>query len=215
MSDNQSKEQLAKRVADLEAEVHELEKDLIHDSLTGLKTRAFFEEEAKLYLSSIWNTGAAKRKEWFGFKNISFLFLDIDYFKNVNDKYGHDVGDIVLKKVGDAVVRSLRGGDAAARWGGEEMVVELLGANEDDAFNTAIRINELVKSLTFSEAPDLHVTISIGTATAMEGLTFEALIQQADEALYKAKQTGRNKVVRYSELSNFDAPLVQTLERDL
>ncbi len=197
---DQSKEELAKRVGELEAEVHELEKDLIHDSLTGLKTRAFFGEEVKFYLDSIWDKGVSKRKEWFGFKNISFIFLDIDHFKSINDKYGHDVGDIVLKKVAEAVGRSLRGGDTASRWGGEEIVVALLGANEEDAFHTALRINELVKSLTFSEAPELKVTISIGIATAVEGLTLENLIKQADQALYKAKDSGRNTVVKYSEI---------------
>ena len=200
MHNDPSTEDLQRRVQELEAQVVTLEKDLIHDTLTGLKTRAFFEEEANLYLSSIRTLHGSKRKEWFGFKNISFLYLDIDHFKQVNDTYGHAVGDIVLKKVSDAVSRSLRGGDTAARWGGEELVVALLGANEEDAFHTALRINELVKSLKFPEAPDLKVTISIGIATADEASPLGVLIKQADEALYKAKDSGRNTVVRYTEL---------------
>jgi diguanylate cyclase (GGDEF)-like protein len=193
---------LQKRVLELEKQVHELEKDLIHDSLTGLKTRNFFQEEAKFYLDSIWDKGVSKRKEWFGFKNISFLFLDVDHFKSINDKYGHDVGDVVLKRVAECVDRSLRRGDTASRWGGEEIVVALLGANEEDAFHTALRINELVKNLTFSEAPELKVTISIGISTAKEGLTLENIIKQADQALYKAKESGRNTVVKYSEMTD-------------
>lgn len=200
MPDEIKKKDLIKRVTELEAEVHSLQKDSIHDVLTGLKTRAFFEEEAKFYLDSIWEKNASKRKEWFGFKNMSFLFLDIDHFKQVNDKYGHDVGDAVLKCVADCVTRSLRGGDTAARWGGEEMVVALLGANEEDAFHTALRINELVKNMKCPQAPDLKVTISIGIATAEEGVSLESLIKRADESMYQAKENGRNTVVRYSEL---------------
>ena len=162
MNTEHTKEELAKRVTELEAEVRSLQKNSIYDVLTGLKTRAFFEEEAKFYIDSIWDTKASKRKEWFGIKNMSFLFLDIDHFKQVNDTYGHDIGDIVLKKVAECISRSLRGGDTAARWGGEEMVVALLGANEEDAFHTSLRINELVKLLRFEEAPELKVTISIG-----------------------------------------------------
>lgn len=196
----QEKEILQKRVEELESHVLVLEKDLIHDALTGLKTRAFFEEEANLYLDSIRNIHGSKRKEWFGFKNISFLYLDIDHFKQVNDTYGHHIGDVVLKKVAGAVARSLRGGDTAARFGGEEMVVALLGANEEDAFHTALRINELVKGLRFEEAPDLRVTISIGLVTADESSSLEKLLSYADKALYLAKENGRNMVVRHSEL---------------
>jgi two-component system cell cycle response regulator len=195
-------EELKKRVEELESHVRVLEKDLIHDALTGLKTRAFFEEEVNLYLDSIRNIHGSKRKEWFGFKNMSFLFLDIDHFKTVNDTYGHDIGDVVLKRVAEAVNRSLRGGDTAARWGGEEMVVALLGANEEDAFHTALRINELVKSLKFPEAPELKVTISIGIATADESASLEELVKRADKALYLAKENGRNMVIRYSEIEN-------------
>src|SRR3989338_7900063 len=116
-----------KRIAELEIQVHELEMDLIHDSLTKLKTRAFFEEELGAYLATLTGNEQGKRKEWFGFKNISFIFFDIDHFKSVNDTYGHDVGDMVLHKVAEIIQTSLRTGDTAARWGGEEMVVSLLG----------------------------------------------------------------------------------------
>ena len=194
------KDNLIERVAELEAQVHELEKDLIHDSLTGLKTRAFFEEEAKTYLASIRDVDGPKRKEWFGFKHMSFLFLDIDHFKAVNDTYGHGVGDAVLRKVAEAVARSLRTGDTAARWGGEEMVVALLGAGEEDGFHTGLRINELVKSLRFPDTPELRVTISSGVASAEDNVTFEDMIRRADKALYHAKESGRNTVVRFSDL---------------
>jgi diguanylate cyclase (GGDEF)-like protein len=202
MNDDVKKEDLVKQVSELEREIHELEKNLIHDPLTGLKTRAFLEDEAKTYLESIRSAGKHNRKEWFGFKNISFLFFDIDYFKKINDTFGHDTGDIVLKKVTETIAGSLRGGDTAARWGGEEIVVSLLGANEADAYDTALRIKERVEGLSFQENPDLKVTISCGVATAEEGISLEKLLKRADDALYEAKKSGRNKVIRYSELKN-------------
>jgi diguanylate cyclase len=193
---------LQARIVQLEEQVLNLEKDLIHDSLTGLKTRAFFEEEAQIYFESISNTHSTRRKEWFGFTHISFLFFDIDHFKKINDTYGHAVGDVVLKKVASTINIVLRQGDTAARWGGEEIVASLLGANEDDAYSTALRILASIQNLRFEEAPDLTVTISCGVATAKEEVSFEDLIKRADMALYHAKESGRNSVVRYSEIAD-------------
>ena len=200
MDDTNNKEILQQRIEQLEAQVHELEKDLIHDGLTGLKTRAFFEDEAGTFLDAIANVNAGKRREWFGFKNLSILFFDIDFFKKINDTYGHDIGDIVLKEVAHTIADSLRGGDTTARWGGEEMVAVLLGANEVDAKKKAEEIRQLVANLSFNEAPDLSVSISIGVATALPGIKLDELIKRADMALYRAKETGRNKVVVYSEI---------------
>src|SRR3989338_5902111 len=121
------------RIAELETKVLSLERDLIHDPLTGLKTRAFFEEEVGIYLTSVASNEEGKRKEWFGFRNISIIFFDIDHFKDVNDTYGHAVGDYVLQEVAWTIQESLRAGDTLARWGGEEMIASLLGASEKDA----------------------------------------------------------------------------------
>jgi diguanylate cyclase (GGDEF)-like protein len=202
MDDTNNEKTLLSRISELEEQVLSLEKDLIHDSLTGLKTRAFFEEEAQIYFESISNTHSVRRKEWFGFTRISFLFFDIDKFKKINDTYGHAIGDIVLKKVAATINIVLRQGDTAARWGGEEILVSLLGANEDDAHSTALRILDSIQTLRFEEAPDLAVTISCGIATTDEGVPFEELIKRADKALYHAKESGRNTVIRYSELIN-------------
>lgn len=200
MSDLQDKEELLKRIAELESQVHDLEKDLIHDNLTQLKTRAFFEEEANVYLDAIGAVNEGKRKEWFGFKNLSLLFFDIDYFKKINDTYGHQVGDVVLRDVASCIAESLREGDTASRWGGEEMVVSLLGANEKDALNKAEEIRKSISNLTFDSAPDLSVSVSIGVASAEKGVSLEDLIKRADKALYRAKESGRNMVVAFSQL---------------
>lgn len=190
---------LEDRVAELEAQIHDLEKDLIHDSLTGLKTRAFFQEETTVYLHAVANLEAGKRREWFGFKNMSFIFFDIDHFKKVNDTYGHAAGDEVLREVALLINRSVREGDTVARWGGEEIVACLLGANEQDARDKAQSIRKSVERLTFTNDV-LNVTLSAGVAANWKGATYDELIKKADEALYKAKETGRNKVVSFSEI---------------
>jgi diguanylate cyclase (GGDEF)-like protein len=194
------KNELLKKVADLEAQVMNLEKDLIHDHLTGLKTRLFLTEESNVYLSAISNVTTTKRKEWFGLKNISFLFIDIDYFKKINDTYGHAVGDTVLKKVSEVIIKNVREGDTVARWGGEEIVVMLLGANEVDAKLKAEEIRKKIEKLRFELNVNLKVTASIGVASAFGGMLCDELVGRADKALYKAKELGRNRVVSYSEL---------------
>jgi diguanylate cyclase (GGDEF)-like protein len=200
MNDEQDKKILTARINELESQVIDLEKDLIHDALTGLKTRAFFEEESKVYLHMVHNVNAGKRKRWFGFKNISFLFFDIDHFKKVNDTYGHDVGDVVLKKVAETIHQNLRVGDTVARWGGEEMVASLLGADINDAEVKAEDIRKKIEDLHFDEAKNLKVTISIGVVSSEDASGFEELMKKADEALYKSKQTGRNKVTVCSKV---------------
>lgn len=194
-----TKEDLQKKIAELEAEVVRLEKDLIHDHLTGLKTRKFFEEEAEMYLDAVSRSEDSRRREWFGFRNVSVILFDTDYFKKVNDTYGHLVGDEVLKIVSEVVENSLREGDTACRWGGEEIAVLLLGANEKDAIAKANEIREEISKLKFS-VPELSITISAGVASSEKDINLLGLIERADQALYKAKETGRNKVVGYSEV---------------
>lgn len=201
---NQDKEKnggFEKRIVELETQVRDLERDLIHDKLTGLKTRAFFENEQNVYIEMITQNEQGKREEWFGFKNISIIFFDIDHFKKVNDTYGHDVGDLVLQKVAETIRTNLRTGDTLARWGGEEMIASLLGANEEDAMEKAEEIREKIAALNFLEVPDLRVTVSAGVASSEKEVTFPELTKRADIALYKAKETGRNMVMAYSEIS--------------
>ena len=186
-----------KRIVELETQIHDLEKDLIHDSLTGLKTRAFFEEELSIYLAIIEQNEQGKRREWFGFRNISIIFFDIDHFKNINDTYGHDIGDAVLRKVAETIQADLRTGDTISRWGGEEIVASLVGANEKDAVGKAEKIRQELESMSFPEAKDLKLTISAGVAASEKGMTLSELVKRADKALYDAKENGRNKVVAY------------------
>ncbi|KND48167.1 MAG: two-component system, cell cycle response regulator [Parcubacteria bacterium C7867-006] len=193
-------QKLKEQIAILEFKINELEKDLIHDSLTGLRTRDFFEEETAVYLSTILKVEEGKRKDWFGFRNLSVLFFDIDNFKIINDTYGHDVGDMVLEKVSGIIKQSIREGDTAARWGGEEIVVSLLGANEADAKSKADDIRARIENYVFELKPELRVTISAGVASYENGIDLHELIKNADKSLYKAKESGRNKVIAFSEI---------------
>lgn len=193
-------QKLKEQISSLETQVHELEKDLIHDNLTSLRTRAYFEEEARIYLSAIASLDEHKRKNWFGFKNLSILFFDIDHFKKVNDTYGHDIGDAVLRKVAQTIQKSVREGDTVARWGGEEMAAMLLGATESDAKEKAESIRKKISELTFEENADLKVTISIGIAPTQPNADLAEIMKNADLALYRAKHDGRNRVVAFSEL---------------
>ena len=196
MKDKELKEQIAL----LQKHIHDLQNDLIHDSLTGLKTRNFFEQNISTYLSTIPNVGTDKRRKLFSFKNLSFLFLDIDHFKNINDTYGHSAGDEVLRDISKVIAKNVREGDTVARWGGEEIVASLLGANESEAKEKAENIRREIEKITFHSIPDLKVTVSIGVSSNFEGSTYRDLLKNADLALYKAKKTGRNKVVAFSEL---------------
>lgn len=199
MLDDTQEKEVSKRVRELEWQVMQLSHDLIHDPLTGLKTRGYFEEQVGTYLS-MREKASTLRRENFGFKTFSIIFFDIDHFKKVNDTYGHDTGDLVLQKVAEVLRTSLRIGDTAARWGGEEMLASLLGAAEKDAAIKAEEIRKKVQALPFTHPSALKITISSGVATFEGDTDLKGLVKRADEALYKAKEAGRNKVVRYSEL---------------
>jgi diguanylate cyclase (GGDEF)-like protein len=201
MSEHIEKEnkELKARVEELEGEIHRLEGDLIHDHLTGLKTRKFFEEESGMYLDIISQVEDNRRKQWFGFRMMSVILFDVDFFKKVNDTYGHQAGDEVLKVVSLEIKKTLREGDTASRWGGEEMIVLLIGAGEEDAKKKAEEIRLAISELKFS-IPDLKVSISAGVASSEKGINLSELTKRADDALYQAKESGRNKVIAYSEV---------------
>lgn len=186
---------LEKRIRELEWQVTQLTHDLIHDPLTGLKTRLYFEEQIGSYTKLLLRGGEN------GLDNLSIIFFDIDRFKKVNDAHGHAAGDMVLQKVSDAIRSKLRGTDTVARWGGEEIVAALLNATEADAAIKAEEIRSEVERLIFPNLEDLKVTISAGVAQFGKG-EIKELVRCADQALYAAKNSGRNQVVQYSMLPN-------------
>lgn len=195
----ESEEALLERIAELEQTVRILKEDMIHDTLTGLKTRAFFEEEAGVRLNTVEHP-KTQRRQWFGSEHLSVILFDIDYFKKINDTYGHQAGDGVLKVICSSIAKCVRKADIVARWGGEEIIVALLGATEKVAVRKAESIRRGIERLRFNNLPDMQVTISGGIASDEPGVTLGELVRRADQALYRAKETGRNKIVAYSEL---------------
>jgi diguanylate cyclase (GGDEF)-like protein len=134
------------------------------------------------------------------------LMLDIDYFKEVNDTYGHLVGSETLEEVGEVIKRTLRAGDVGARFGGEEFAAFLLDADYQQGMVAAERVRSAIEAHDFSavrrgsqDPPRTHnITISVGVASFPEdGRDPIQLVELADTALYRAKRNGRNRVCPY------------------
>lgn len=124
---------------------------------------------------------------------LSLLMADIDHFKKFNDTYGHHVGDAVLRQVADLLRQTTRESDLVGRFGGEEMAIVLAGTDIDEACVTAERVRRAIDDaiLTY-EGQSLLVTVSVGAAQCLQNESAEGVIRRADEALYAAKQAGRN-----------------------
>lgn len=124
--------------------------------------------------------------------SLSFIMLDIDNFKKVNDEYGHAVGDKTLKEVADLVSKNIRGNDIFARWGGEEFILMLPVSNSTSASTIAERLRALIENHPFELIGNL--TVSIGVSELTECHSLIGTITQVDKALYESKLGGRNRV---------------------
>ena len=163
----------------------------VTDGLTGLYNRRHFEYNIEREFLR------AKR-----YKNdLSIAILDIDFFKNVNDTYGHQYGDYVLKEVANLMKESFRKTDMLYRYGGEELVIIMPETQLENAAIPADRLREKISNYGFIyNGVKINLTVSIGVATMNENFNNQKeIIETADRALYNAKQTGRNKVVIYNE----------------
>jgi len=163
-----------------------------HDGLTGL----FNHRMHYLRLKEEFARGARSGKP------ISLLLLDLDQFKQVNDRYGHLGGDQVLKTVSTLVVSTCRQMDLACRYGGEEITVILPETAADAAMLAAERLRKIIEAhaFAFEDQPDFHITVSIGVATSSEHCASATeLTAGADHAMYRAKEKGRNRVERASQ----------------
>lgn len=163
------------------------------DYLTGLKTRGYFEQQLELEIKR------CERKK----TSLALLMIDIDFFKPLNDRYGHHVGDQVLRDVSALLAKDMREVDTVARYGGEEFVIVLPETMAPGAMRVAQRIRKSVEQAKFfagSPSNIEHLTISIGVSIYGEDARFKRdLIECADAALYEAKSRGRNQVVLYSD----------------
>ncbi|MGH2786132.1 MAG: diguanylate cyclase [Actinomycetota bacterium] len=182
------------------ARLHEEVRDMaIRDGLTGLLNHGEFQrvlatEAGRLERFSSLRTSGHR---------LSLLLIDIDRFKALNDRYGHPVGDAVLRDVANAINGAVRSFDVVARYGGEEFAVVLPETDEEGALQVAERVREAVQSAVSppKAGPRRRVTVSIGSATApADGINPAELIASSDDALYRAKDTGRNRVIAASDL---------------
>ena len=131
---------------------------------------------------------------------LSLAVVDIDFFKQVNDSYGHSTGDAVLCKVTDVIKNTLRASDELFRYGGEEFTIILNGTDSDGANNVAERIREEIENAYFEhEGNRIPLTVSIGISSLTTRDDAKRLFNKADAALYRAKETGRNKVHYYAQ----------------
>lgn len=170
-----------------------LEQVAICDELTGLFNRRGLKQSMEDTLALAKNSN----------RLFSVLVCDLDHFKQVNDNYGHIVGDNVLQAFAKISPKSLREHDYIGRWGGEEFLCVLTGANSETAIQVAERIRSSVQEIAvLPDALGLEITVSIGVATyPHDSDTIDELISCADNALYEAKHAGRNKVICYNGLS--------------
>ncbi len=144
--------------------------------------------------------------------------FDVDHFKLVNDRHGHAVGDVVLRSFVNSSRPQLRQVDKLGRWGGEEFLLMLPHVSLDAALVAAERVRSSFEALRFDETPGLRVTISAGVAEIRHGETLEHAIDRADAALYRAKQSGRNRCQAADDSNNppahTDSPQTDTLPAD-
>jgi two-component system cell cycle response regulator len=160
----------------------------ITDALTGLHNRRYMES----HLATLVEQAAARGKP------LTVLVLDIDYFKAINDTHGHDAGDDVLREFAIRIRKSIRGIDLACRFGGEEFVVVMPETDLAVATMVAERLRRRIASEPFpiqQGARRIEVTISVGIAGLGSGDSAAAVLKRADQALYRAKRDGRNRVV--------------------
>jgi len=157
------------------------------DSLTGLFNRRRFMELCEQEFSR------SIRYD----RPLAMFMMDIDHFKHVNDDYGHDAGDRVLKSLAEISILALRGADVLGRFGGEEFGVLLPETDEESAREVAERLRQSIERASISiNGITLSITVSIGVSILKPDMgSMESLLKKADIALYDAKQSGRNRVV--------------------
>ena len=179
-SSNSARTQILERLA-------EMERNALIDTVTGISNRRHMEMHLQSHLEEF------RRHRWI----FGVLFIDIDHFKSINDRCGHSVGDKVLRMVGQTLNASSRYFDQVGRWGGEEFLAVIVNVGMGRLAEIAERFRVLVErsALPQQEQEDeVGVTISLGGTEVLQGDTVDSIVERADQKLYLAKQSGRNRV---------------------
>ncbi len=167
----------------------ELQKKAYYDELTGLRNRRYLDDYLADFFTNAENEG----------EKFTMIILDIDNFKKINDKFGHDIGDVTLKTLADILTNTVRNTEIVARWGGEEFVVLLPKCDERIGEALAERLRRKVATSDFVEVQ--NITITLGVAEKDPSESMDAWFKRADQALYLGKHSSKN-VVKVSRLSN-------------
>ena len=176
-SDNSSKLDALDRL-------EELQKIAFVDPLTSVGTRRFGEDMLRSRLDE------SKRYGW----TFGIICVDLDRFKEINDRHGHDAGDEALALVARTLVANVRSFDFVARWGGDEFLVIATNISPENLHALAEKLRTLVAASTLPPAPGLQLTVSIGATFSRDSDTFQSILKRADQLLYDAKASGRNHV---------------------
>lgn len=165
--------------------IRKLQELALLDPLTKVGNRRFGEINLQSKLNEL------KRYHW----SFGVLFIDIDFFKKINDLYGHEIGDNVLKMVAKTLVNSLRSFDIVCRWGGEEFLTLITNVDEDELFSIGNKLLRLVEKSSLSlDSSNLNVTISVGATLAKNDDTEDSILRRADQLMYTSKSAGRNRI---------------------
>jgi len=181
LSENVKKQ--AKRFQNLKREKHNIENIVNKDHLTGLYNRRYLQ-----YLENEFKTYRTQ---------FSIIMLDIDYFKRINDTYGHDVGDAVLVEFAHILEHSVRSDDVVIRYGGEEFVILMRNMQQDILLRNAETIKHKIETFRFSKIG--NISASFGLSSNCGTYNIYEVIKNADKALYQAKEKGRNRVILYED----------------
>jgi diguanylate cyclase (GGDEF)-like protein len=173
-----------------------IERENIIDHLTGVHNRRYLDERI---------ASEALRAHKYGMP-LSMMMIDIDHFKAVNDRYGHQIGDHVLKSLCELLIKKVRVTDVVARFGGEEIVILTIQTHISNTFDLAEQLRRAVEASIMvpvdksEHREDIRITVSIGVAGLdQDGFDSRAMIKKADMALYQAKREGRNRVIAYHD----------------
>ena len=164
--------------------IEQLSNMAMRDALTGLPNRRYLQSFLEYRISEYKRFGA----------NFAVMFMDIDNFSDFNNKYGHDVGDAVLRNVAETIRKNTRKSDMFGRWGGEEFLGIYSIKAMYDAPITAEKVRMLVANTQIDAGEPLSVTVSVGITTVREDDTIESMVERADHLMYKSKTMGKNCV---------------------